>query len=452
MMWEVLGIEPTTDKRAIKRAYARLTAKYHPEEYPEEFKQIHEAYQQALQYADNGESVHIESQESLRLHSHLREHGSERQEYEQKNRKDEREDGSGRRTGGIDFEELVLNRDTHEERYVPSPTEEKMDFKELLGHERQREPVRDQKEEIDFGKLQEEDSMKKVSLKQEEEIDFAALESMEDEEEWVDPDWKRTNEKREEPKQSKSYAVASVVWLILMLVLWVGLRVAKVYLKSVAQESEAVDAIAEMLVSIPEKIFGEEDALEDQLKDILEKKYKAEFEVTAIDVPDNFLEIYYLMAPGKTEADYQWFLVHSKDEVLETDFYASWSEEDNFCYDYGYRQMFAAIDYVGLSAYVDDKDNYNVDYYKKGEQRYCYPVLFIEGQQEDVFYDRVEQCVNLIEDTDAVFENHDHATLNFINPHSQAQYNLEIRKGENCDRETMQTQLDNVACSSYMQY
>lgn len=38
--WEILGIEPTSDKKTIKRAYAKLLKQYHPEENPEKFKQI----------------------------------------------------------------------------------------------------------------------------------------------------------------------------------------------------------------------------------------------------------------------------------------------------------------------------------------------------------------------------------------------------------------------------
>lgn len=46
--WQVLGIEPTKDKKEIKKAYAKLAKMYHPEENPEEFKQIQEAYQACL--------------------------------------------------------------------------------------------------------------------------------------------------------------------------------------------------------------------------------------------------------------------------------------------------------------------------------------------------------------------------------------------------------------------
>lgn len=55
--WEILGIEPTSDKKTIKRAYAKLLKQYHPEENPEEFKQIQAAYQQCLHLDQEIESV-----------------------------------------------------------------------------------------------------------------------------------------------------------------------------------------------------------------------------------------------------------------------------------------------------------------------------------------------------------------------------------------------------------
>ena len=58
--WDVLGIEPTQDKKEIKKAYARLLKQYHPEENPEEFKQIQTAYQQCLHPDREVESVSYE--------------------------------------------------------------------------------------------------------------------------------------------------------------------------------------------------------------------------------------------------------------------------------------------------------------------------------------------------------------------------------------------------------
>lgn len=68
--WEVLGIEPTKDKKEIKKAYARLLKQYHPEENPEEFKQIQVAYQQCLHPDQEIESVsyeqNIESKQDIK--------------------------------------------------------------------------------------------------------------------------------------------------------------------------------------------------------------------------------------------------------------------------------------------------------------------------------------------------------------------------------------------------
>ena len=58
--WEILGIEPTSDKKTIKRAYAKLLKQYHPEENPEKFKQIQAAYQQCLHSDQEIESVTYE--------------------------------------------------------------------------------------------------------------------------------------------------------------------------------------------------------------------------------------------------------------------------------------------------------------------------------------------------------------------------------------------------------
>lgn len=50
-IWEILDIDPTTDKKAIKKAYAQRSRVIHPEEKPDEFRILYEAYQAALKYA-----------------------------------------------------------------------------------------------------------------------------------------------------------------------------------------------------------------------------------------------------------------------------------------------------------------------------------------------------------------------------------------------------------------
>lgn len=50
--FEILGIEPTQDKKTIKKAYAVLVKKYHPEEDMQKWQEIHEAYHNALEWAE----------------------------------------------------------------------------------------------------------------------------------------------------------------------------------------------------------------------------------------------------------------------------------------------------------------------------------------------------------------------------------------------------------------
>ncbi len=49
--WQVLGIKPTNNLKAIKRAYAAKSREVHPEEHPEEFRLLHDSYQTAIELA-----------------------------------------------------------------------------------------------------------------------------------------------------------------------------------------------------------------------------------------------------------------------------------------------------------------------------------------------------------------------------------------------------------------
>ncbi len=53
MIWNILGISPTNDKKAITSAYRNRLMQVHPEEKPEEFKALRSAYEQALAQADS---------------------------------------------------------------------------------------------------------------------------------------------------------------------------------------------------------------------------------------------------------------------------------------------------------------------------------------------------------------------------------------------------------------
>jgi len=67
--FEILEIEPTSDKRVIKRAYAQMVKKYHPEEYPQEWQRVHDAYEYAMEYAGRNREQNIFiTEEQLKLH------------------------------------------------------------------------------------------------------------------------------------------------------------------------------------------------------------------------------------------------------------------------------------------------------------------------------------------------------------------------------------------------
>ena len=55
--WEILEIEPTDDKKAIRKAYSQQVKKYHPEDDPKMYQLVRQAYQDAINFTkeDNSE-------------------------------------------------------------------------------------------------------------------------------------------------------------------------------------------------------------------------------------------------------------------------------------------------------------------------------------------------------------------------------------------------------------
>ena len=47
MIWDILGISPTTEEEVIKTAYRTKLVNVNPEDDPEGFKQLRQAYEQA---------------------------------------------------------------------------------------------------------------------------------------------------------------------------------------------------------------------------------------------------------------------------------------------------------------------------------------------------------------------------------------------------------------------
>ncbi|MCH5343208.1 MAG: J domain-containing protein [Acetatifactor sp.] len=86
-IWEILGIERTTDLKEIKRAYARRAKQWHPEEYPEEFQRLQNAYKWAKAYAQSGRSNTFSEQKIEE--EKTEEKKTEEEEAEEKNTKQE---------------------------------------------------------------------------------------------------------------------------------------------------------------------------------------------------------------------------------------------------------------------------------------------------------------------------------------------------------------------------
>ncbi|NUE96564.1 hypothetical protein GYW75_09265 [Gilliamella sp. ESL0232] len=56
-IWQLLGIEKTTDQAAIRQAYRAQLPSYHPETDPDGFKALREAYESAIKYAQSPETM-----------------------------------------------------------------------------------------------------------------------------------------------------------------------------------------------------------------------------------------------------------------------------------------------------------------------------------------------------------------------------------------------------------
>ena len=64
-MFHVLGIAPTQDERAIRRAYAVQLKQHRPDEDPSGFQRVHEAYEQALNWARRGQHDTADDEDAL---------------------------------------------------------------------------------------------------------------------------------------------------------------------------------------------------------------------------------------------------------------------------------------------------------------------------------------------------------------------------------------------------
>ncbi|SQA97066.1 Uncharacterised protein [Cedecea neteri] len=65
-IWDVLGIEPTTDEREIRRAYARELKLRRPDKDPQGFQALREAFDSAKRYASSTrETLWIDARDTV---------------------------------------------------------------------------------------------------------------------------------------------------------------------------------------------------------------------------------------------------------------------------------------------------------------------------------------------------------------------------------------------------
>lgn len=71
-MWNILGIEPTTDLNIIKAAYKELLKTYHPEDDPEGYQRLRKAFDDARKYVKNNKNKTQSIKEEYELDSKLK--------------------------------------------------------------------------------------------------------------------------------------------------------------------------------------------------------------------------------------------------------------------------------------------------------------------------------------------------------------------------------------------
>lgn len=487
-IWSTLQIERTTDKRTIKKAYARLAAKYHPEEHPEEFQRIYAAYEEALKYAERGGYTSYRtdvsfstSDENLEKPVHKKQQSDidfERLVTPETGRHLPENESSEKNGEDIDFEQLI-QPETRKGLFVKSRDDE-LDFSALSNVDRDdtsaaeidtligrfRVIIYDRTMRVDtraWERLFHDESFLRLHLERDfivkfavmfrevqltktisqliyGALDFPQLESLYEYEVYrelkenllKDIKGKRRNVKHSDVPLNKSKGS----WVIGLLV--------GIFILLLPGEDMNGPELFSMIQDIADGV-KENSSLDKQLERYLESSYEVDFEVAAFGEPSDIMEVYYFIAEGKDVSDYQWFLVDTKNVEIPVQFYAAWSEDEGFQFDYAYRNMFAILDYVRLSDFVDDKDNYNMEYYKQGDQRYSYPVLLVEGAVVDAFCERLGRAVDLIAETKSIFDGKEDVTLNIYNPHTGGMYYLKIREGETVDKEAMKREVERIA-------
>lgn len=112
-IWNLLQIEPTTDQALIKKAYAVQTRIYHPEENPEEFMRLREAYNLAMQWAEeSGDEEIFLGSENVYEEEKQQSVQAQKQEPAGDRKPEEEPEQDGEPAGREEVPHFVFRRDT----------------------------------------------------------------------------------------------------------------------------------------------------------------------------------------------------------------------------------------------------------------------------------------------------------------------------------------------------
>lgn len=414
-IWSTLGIDPTRDKREIKRAYAKMAARYHPEEQPEKFQEIYDAYEQALSYAEGhaGTEYHFEKVDYKLTTGGT---GNTEKPLLQNEENSINFDGKIPKTP----RQRIVLKDSAEENQIDFEGRIPKTPRQGLNRIEDDEEVR-----LDFEQLAP-DSNRRLMLKPptEQTINFQSIvkeEPPDEPQHHTEPQYHVKKKKKMSLKDVLKYTVVIGTWWFI----WGLLH-------------EFTGDNVDFFSGFKESQSGQE-CVQRTLKD----RYDTDFLVIPMEIPDSVNGVYYLVAEGKKKEDYQWFVCNTTDEAVQVTFIASY-DSGLINYDYSYKQLFAFLNYVGLGGYVDHADiqKNNLDYMNKGEKRYCYPIIKLSsGDLNAVFFQRINQLCDLIQNSEAQFYNSEQLTINIKNSGNGAVYNLHISKGKKVDIEAVKQEL-----------
>lgn len=444
-MWNILDIEPTTDKRTIKRAYAKMAARYHPEEQPEKFQQVYDAYEQALFYAERYANTQYFQQ------------GAAYDDILDENSASASQNTSLQLSDSIDFDRKIPETSREEPVMQDNLMDYTIDFDGTIPRTpRQQFIPKDNSGDnaIDFDEIIPKAPRQKLTLKgdvrEDKEIDFEQLvpnidrgerrlslthpveptinfESIVKNEDTDEPQYdKEPQLYQQKDKKSERNIPKFIVGIFVWLFLWGILHI-------------ATDGNIHFFSDLQDSPSGQE-----RVKRTLERRYDTQFEITSIEIPDNLNGVYYLVEDGRKKEDYEWFECSPVGVSVPVSFLAALDDSGAINYDYSYKQLFAFIFHVGLGGYLDMEDiqQNNLQYLNNGERKYCYPIIKLSsGNINNDFFQRLTELSDMIQESDAQFYDNKRITINIKNSNTGGIYHFRLRKGKKQDMQNAEQEI-----------